>query len=152
MKVKTDKGVVVNKLLYYIIKADNLENALNKGLIEGIINQSEKEDYRKLLTAVINSKETKEWFEDKWEVKPESDILTKDGKVLRPDRVMLKDDTAILIDYKTGKEEKDHGEQLNEYGEILMQMGYKKVEKYILYINDYNDEITITVNNMNGGK
>jgi len=152
MKVKTDKGVVVHKLLSYIIKADNLENALNKGLIEGIINQSEKEDYRKLLTAVINSKETKEWFEDKWEVKPESDILTKDGKVLRPDRVMLKDDTAILIDYKTGKEEKDHGEQLNEYGEILMQMGYKKVEKYILYINDYNEEITITVNNLNGGK
>jgi len=151
-KVKTDKGVVVHKLLSYIIKADNLENALNKGLIEGLINQTEKEDYRKLLNAVINSKETKEWFEDKWEVKPESDILTKEGKVLRPDRVMLKDDTAILVDYKTGKEETDHGEQLDEYGTILGQMGYKKVEKYILYINDYNDEITTTVNNLNGGK
>jgi len=101
---------------------------------------------------VINNKETKEWFEDKWEVKPESDILTKDGKVLRPDRVMLKDDSAVLIDYKTGNEEKDHGEQLDEYSAILVQMGYKKVEKYILYINDYNDEITIMVKNLKGGK
>jgi ATP-dependent exoDNAse (exonuclease V) beta subunit len=152
MKVKTDKGVVVHKLLSYIIKADDVDSALNKGLIEGIINQSEKEGYGKLLSAVINNKETKEWFEDKWEVKPESDILTKDGKVLRPDRVMLKDDTAVLIDYKTGKEEKDHGEQLDEYGAILGQMGYKKVGKYILYINDYNEEITITVKNLKGGK
>jgi hypothetical protein len=143
--------VVVHKLLSYIIKADNLENALSKGLIEGIINQSEKEEYRKLLSAVINDEKTKGWFEDKWEVKPESDILTKDGKVLRPDRVMLKGDTAILIDYKTGKEEKVHGEQLNEYGAILEQMGYKKTEKYILYINDSNGEINITVNNLNGG-
>jgi len=152
MKVKTDKGVVVHKLLSYIIKAGDIESALSKGLIEGIINQTEKEDYRKLLIAVINNRETKEWFEDKWEVKPESDILTKDGKVLRPDRVMLKDDSAVLIDYKTGKEEKDHCEQLDEYGAILGQMGYTKVDKYILYINDYKDEITVTVKNLNKGE
>jgi len=152
MKVKTDKGVVVHKLLSYVIKTDDLDNAISKGLIEGIINQTEKEEYRKLLSAVIRDEKTKGWFEDEWEVKPESDILTKDGKVLRPDRVMIKGDAAILIDYKTGKEDKVHGEQLNEYGTILEQMGYKKTEKYILYINGSNDEINITVNNLNGGK
>lgn len=152
MKVKTDKGVVVHKLLSYIIKSDDVENALNKGLIEGLINRKEKEDYSVLLNAVINDKETKEWFEDKWEVKPESDILTKEGKVLRPDRVMLKNDTAILVDYKTGKEEKEHGEQLEEYGKILAQMGYGNVYKYILYINDNNGKIEIAVKNLSGGK
>lgn len=152
MKIKTDNGVVVHKLLSYIINKDDLESALNKGLIEGVISASEKDKFKALLLKTINSDEACKWFDGSFEVKPESDILTTDNKILRPDRVMINKDDAIIIDYKTGKEEKKHSEQLTEYANVLIQMGYKNVEKYLLYINDYKDEITITVKNLNGGK
>jgi len=37
-------------------------------------------------------------------------------------------------------------------GMIRIKWLRNKIEKYILYINDSNDEITIKVNNLNGGK
>ena len=152
MKIKTDNGVVVHKLLSYIIRKEDVDSALNKGLIEGVISAAEKDKFKALLLKTINSEMTEKWFDGSYEVKPESDILTKDNKVLRPDRVMIKGDDAIIIDYKTGKEEKKHSEQLTEYANVLMEMGYKNVEKFLLYINDYKEEITITVKKLNGGK
>lgn len=152
MKIKTDNGVVVHKLLSYIMTKDDVDSALNKGLIEGIISTAEKEKFRALLLKTINSETAEKWFDGSYEVKPESDILTKDNKVLRPDRVMIKGDDAIIIDYKTGREEKKHSEQLTEYAKVLTEMGYKNVDMFLLYINDYKDEITINVKKLNGGK
>lgn len=152
MRIKTDNGVVVHKLLSYIITKEDVYIAINKGLIEGIISLSEKDKFKALLKKTIESEETKNWFDGSFDVKSECEILTADNRLLRPDRVMIAKDRAIIIDYKTGREEVKHSEQLNEYAKILSEMGYNKIEKYLLYINDYKDEVIIKVNHLNGGK
>ena len=62
-------------------------------------------------------------------------ILTKNGEERRPDRVVIKPDHVMIIDYKTGREYKDKYEkQLEEYRDCLIGMGYQDVRTEILYI------------------
>ena len=51
----------------------------------------------------------------------------------RPDRVMINDNHAIVIDYKFGHEQpKSHLEQVRDYMTLLQQMGYS-TEGHIIY-------------------
>lgn len=150
-RLKTDNGVVVHKLLSYITTKHDIDSALIKGLMEGIISSAEKEKFKTLLTKTTESEETRDWFDGSYSVKSESEILTTDNRILRPDRVMMKNDCTVIVDYKTGREEQKHSSQLDEYAEILSEMGYKKVHKYLLYITDKANEIKIKVKDLNGG-
>ncbi len=49
---------------------------------------------------------------------------------------MFQDKKAIVLDYKTGKEDPKHIRQLEQYGQLLLDMGYLNVEKYLLYIDE----------------
>jgi RecB family exonuclease len=43
---------------------------------------------------------------------------------------------AVLLDYKTGVVEAKHQKQLQRYGELLEQMGYRLKAAYLLYIGE----------------
>lgn len=62
-------------------------------------------------------------------------ILTKNGEERRPDRVVIKPDHVMIIDYKTGQEHRlKYEAQLKEYQECMQEMGYQDVRTEILYI------------------
>ena len=63
-----------------------------------------------------------------------SEILTPEGHAVRPDRVIIKDGEAVIVDYKTGRAIEKYGKQLEKYAEYLEAMGYKNVRKYLLYL------------------
>ena len=66
----------------------------------------------------------------------EVSVITSDGNVRRPDRIVLKSDHVMIIDYKTGHEHQAKYEaQLAEYRECLSEMGYPDVRTRILYID-----------------
>jgi RecB family exonuclease len=51
-----------------------------------------------------------------------------------PDRVVVnKRGEAFLLDYKTGKEQNKHKEQLMRYEQALQEMGYDVKKKVLLY-------------------
>ena len=53
-----------------------------------------------------------------------------------PDRVVIKNNQATVIDYKSGAQEEKHKKQINTYADLLLKMGYKDVKKYLLYTTD----------------
>ena len=55
------------------------------------------------------------------------------GKI---DRVDFAGDILRIVDYKTGKPSERHALQIMEYGNLLEEMGYTHVEKYLLYVNN----------------
>lgn len=66
----------------------------------------------------------------------EAPIIVEKGEVRRPDRIVFKPDHVMIIDYKTGRENKDkHETQLAEYKNYISQMGYQDVRTKILYID-----------------
>jgi ATP-dependent exoDNAse (exonuclease V) beta subunit len=82
------------------------------------------------------------YYEPDLVVKNEFEIVTETGDILRPDRVVIIDETAIVIDYKTGKKQvaKYHS-QMQDYKNALLKLGYKTVVKILLYIHEKEVEI-----------
>jgi RecB family exonuclease len=68
------------------------------------------------------------------EVMTERDILLPDGHVLRPDRVVKLASGAAVIDYKTGKENPMHHQQMETYAAAIRSMGMTDVERYLVYL------------------
>ena len=69
-------------------------------------------------------------------IRNEQDILTNNGKVLRPDRLVIRDNKATIIDYKTGKKNPSYHEQIYSYADALEAMGYEIENKILIYINE----------------
>ena len=68
-------------------------------------------------------------------MKNEREILTPDGETYIPDRLLISNEKTIILDYKTGNPKKQYTDQIIQYSNILLQMGYLNVEKYLIYTN-----------------
>ena len=77
-----------------------------------------------------------DWFTGKYKLYNECSILISNNEeaTRRPDRVMIKDNEAIVVDYKFGKESDKYKEQVKRYMDLLVQMGYKNVKGYLWYV------------------
>jgi len=68
-------------------------------------------------------------------VKREAGIILNSGKVRRPDRVMIKGNNAIVVDYKFGAVKNDkYRIQVRTYLHDLKQMGYENIQGYLWYV------------------
>jgi len=64
----------------------------------------------------------------------EKNIVDAEGKMHRPDRVLITDDGVIILDYKfTLEESESHVRQVDRYKELLVDMGYENVQTYLFY-------------------
>lgn len=72
----------------------------------------------------------------------EKEIGTSQGSLLIPDRInILPNKQVIIIDYKTGSPDLSHHDQINSYGQALVEMGYHIHKKYLVYITPSIPEI-----------
>lgn len=70
--------------------------------------------------------------------------MTKDG-LYRPDKVLIKDGKAVVIDYKFGAHnDGKYRKQVRQYLNLLEKMGYESPTGYIWYNLD-NDIDTVTL-------
>lgn len=107
-----------------------------------IIPKKEFEILQKTVHQIIKNPNLKKLFDGTDIVFNERSIITKDGLVLRPDRININSENAsTLIDYKTGSPKIWHGDQLIAYAKALQEMGFKVLEKILIYSNE--DEIVI---------
>jgi CRISPR/Cas system-associated exonuclease Cas4 (RecB family) len=65
----------------------------------------------------------------------EKEILLANGKKLRPDRVVLINNKASILDYKTGRGNPKYKEQVLSYANALETMGYSVDKRIIVYID-----------------
>lgn len=131
-----DLGILMHLWLSYIHTWDDAPNALKRLMIGGEITQKQADEMQEqliALQALIKQHNHDDWFSNQYQVLTEQDIITPSGKTYRPDRVMIKDKHAIVIDYKFGEEQlPSYVEQVREYILLLRQLGYSS-EGYIVY-------------------
>ena len=74
------------------------------------------------------------WFDGSMSILTEQTILSNTGKTYRPDRIIIHQNQAEVIDYKFGNEHiSKYNEQLRNYTLMLQQMGYT-VDAYVVYV------------------
>lgn len=103
------------------------------------------EDFNKLeqtALSIIKHPELEHLYQKGAKVYNERDIITKDGTVIRPDRLIFHNNNSVsIVDYKTGAPKKEHITQINNYGSVLTQMNFKVSEKIVIYTQ--NQEIVL---------
>ena len=140
---KTNWGNIVHETLSHIKTSNDITDAIDKIFIDGLITDEQREPLLQQINKLLSDEKIKKWFSDKIKIITETDILLNDGRILRPDRVVIDGEKVTVIDYKTGIEKQEHKKQVNQYAEVLMQMGYKNIEKYLLYINEIDFKYTL---------
>ena len=128
-------GNLVHNILSKIDTIADVDGAIDSEIIQGNLMESEAKELKTLLLDILGQSEVGVFFDGSYEVRNEAAIMTKGGKEYRPDRLMMKDTKAIVLDYKTGKEDTSHIRQIESYGHLLEDMGYTDVERYLLYID-----------------
>jgi CRISPR/Cas system-associated exonuclease Cas4 (RecB family) len=131
-----DWGNLLHLALSRVNNTDEIDLVVNGLLSEGLCVWENKEKLKSELDRLLGHSDLKEFFDKKWEVKNEKEILTREGTSYIPDRLLFSKNTTIIIDYKTGSPSSSHNNQINNYAFILQEMGYTNIEKYLIYTND----------------
>jgi ATP-dependent exoDNAse (exonuclease V) beta subunit len=129
-----DFGTIMHEIFGLIRTTADIEIATGKFLRDGLLKKSDAEKINLLIREKISRPEVEGWFVEGLEVLNERDIFSN-GNLFRPDRVMIKDGSVIVADYKFG--ESDNGKyerQVIKYCELLEEMGYNNVEGYLWFV------------------
>ncbi|MBN1118414.1 MAG: UvrD-helicase domain-containing protein [Bacteroidales bacterium] len=129
-------GKIFHSIMEDIKTSMDVDFALMKALHTGIIDKSELQDFKQILNDALSYSEAKNWFSNKYKILTEASILLPEGSTRRPDRILISEDSVIVIDYKFGQEEEEskHKKQVSNYMKLLSDMGYKSVQGFIWYV------------------
>ncbi|MEG1555726.1 MAG: UvrD-helicase domain-containing protein [Bacteroidales bacterium] len=126
------QGLMVHHYLSKLEDFPQDEEELNN--MEFPVNEAEAAKIKSALRTIMHDKSLNRYFDKGVTVLNETAILTKEGEIRRPDRVVFYDGEVWVFDYKTGQENKKYQKQLNEYCLLLKEMGFKKVQGRLIYI------------------
>jgi len=113
---------------------ETLAPILKRMVLKGEFTKNEAIGYnQKINTLFAILPELHQWFAPGWEVINEHKIIAN-GKTYIPDRVVVKENKAVIIDFKRGTKSELHKNQIKNYGDLLTQMGYEIDGMYLVYI------------------
>lgn len=140
-------GVAMHRAFENAVDFEDVERMVEAMSADGILSSKEVVGLRESISAAFADPVVRSWFDGSWEtVRREDDIILPVGTsadkkqkhtpVRRPDRVMMRDGRAVVVDYKFGLARPvSYRKQIAEYVELLKKMGYDDVEGYIWYVS-----------------
>lgn len=133
---KRELGILKHKVFEQISYLSDIDAVLENMTQMGELSLTQNVEIQNSITKSLENPIIADFFDTRWQIRNEDSILLNDDhyNVYRPDRVMCSGDTAIIVDYKFGKESKYYRKQVERYKELLTQMGYRNVKGYIWYI------------------
>lgn len=137
-QVKNEKvriGLFVHELLSQINTAADIQKVLDCYVLEGHISIEESKEISRDLHEIL--KTYAEFFDGKWEIINERDIMISENgesRVYRPDRMLKSPEGYIIIDFKTGEENRKDEQQIENYKNILEKLGRKVLKTQLIYL------------------
>ncbi|OCA76813.1 DNA helicase UvrD [Chryseobacterium artocarpi] len=128
-------GLFVHELLSKINTEKDINKVLEGYALEGQITIEEKNEIQATLQEII--KKYAEFFDEKWEVINEKDIMISENgesHISRPDRILKSEDGYIIVDFKTGEPKEKDELQVQGYKNILKRLGKNVIKTQIIYL------------------
>ncbi len=121
---------VLAKIGYTSDAGDLIADFVNSEIDDELLRKKIATDAREILI----HPELNQFFNPPYEIYAEKPLLLN-GKIKYPDRVMLntENNSINIIEYKTGKPEAAHKEQLSEYADAFTQLGFAVEKQLIVY-------------------
>lgn len=130
------RGNLIHSILGLIETEKDVSKALATLKRNGDLAVEDVADIESKINQIINNEELRDFYKDGSLVLNERDIIANNGSILRPDRIVIREDKATIMDYKTGKRNVRYYDQVLSYAGVLQEMGYKIENKIIIYINE----------------
>jgi hypothetical protein len=128
-------GKLMHHLFELIVTVDDVDNAVQTVLYEGLIHESDAQEIHAKVRRLLNQETVKNWFAAGVTILNEATILHQ-RSTYRPDRVIIENQLVTVIDYKFGDVRAEHHiKQVETYLQIIKQMGYSNVKGYIWYVS-----------------
>lgn len=137
-----ERAITAGNLFHDVMQLINTKNDMTRILedlaLRSILPSKKWNDLKESVEAVITHPLLARYFDEDAVVENERDIITKEGYLLRPDRLNFQPNTneVTIIDYKTGTPGYEHEDQINGYATALIEMGFTISEKILVYINE----------------
>lgn len=137
-----NRGRLLHTLFSAIETEEDIDDAISRLVFEGIIGRTEtEEEIRKLTLRAFSQPQIKDWYSGSWQLFNECDIIWQENGELRnrrPDRVMMRGGTIVVVDFKFGKPNKKYNKQVQGYIDLLIRMGYdaNTISGYLWYVEE----------------
>lgn len=135
---KRNRGITLHNICSKIYEEKDLENVLAK-----IEDESLQQEAETIIKQMFLDAKKYEWFSGTYKVLNEKEIISN-GQTRRIDRIMFGKDEVIIVDYKFTEDkenENKYHKQLNDYKQIVSQMGYKNIKTYLWFIGNKIEEV-----------
>ncbi|QQS29875.1 MAG: UvrD-helicase domain-containing protein [Sphingobacteriales bacterium] len=133
-------GQKIHRLLEKLNSPNDIDKEFRKLQVQGLLSAEDEVPVKERLKKIFAIPQVKDWFDAQWEVFSERSLLCDELRRI-PDRVIVKNKEAIVIDYKTGTPHQKHHQQLKGYVQWLQDMGYTVTGQYLLYIFENEAEV-----------
>lgn len=137
-------GNVIHEILSFVKTKNDIDLAITKSIENGLITFGQKETVLNTIREIVNHSELEICFAEGNEVLNEQTIIQKEGKTIKPDRMVLtKNKEVLLLDYKTGTHNVKYQQQLENYQTAIELMGYQVIKKALIYIGKEIDVVNL---------
>jgi len=113
--------------------ANSIEKQLPRLMEEGYIDFTMHVKIKRAAIHFFEKLTEKGWLLPETEIISEALILVEDEEAKRPDKILVNPNEIIVIDFKTGKENKQHQLQIGVYQQILSEMYGIPVSSWLYY-------------------
>ena len=137
-----NRGRLLHTLFSAIETEEDIDNAISQLVFEGVIGRTEtEEEIRSLTKRAFSLPQVKDWYSGTWQLFNECDIIWQENGELRtrrPDRVMMRGEEIVVVDFKFGKPNKKYNKQVQGYIQLLVRMGYpsEEIKGYLWYVEE----------------
>ena len=152
-KLKIEKGKILHYLLSQIGTVDDINPIVQQSYLQGIFGSSEIDYYKSKLEDIISKPSLKDFFRPDNKEINENTIILPNGEQRRPDKVIVRSNETLIIDYKLSnwaniseQDREKHVNQLNEYRELLKLMHYPNVKAHLIYMEGEIQNIEVMGN------
>jgi len=128
-------GLFVHELLSKINTEKDTAKVLESYVLDGQITLEEKNEIQETLVQIIQK--YAEFFDEKWEVINEKDIMISErgqSRIFRPDRILKGKEGYVIVDFKTGEQTEKNEQQIERYKNILESLGRKVLKTQLIYL------------------
>jgi len=136
-------GNLIHEMMARIISEKDIENTVIQFVNNGKLNNSMRKNIKNIILKIVNHDQLKTYFDTEKNIMTEREILTQDKQVLIPDRLIFEGNKISILDYKTGKPDRKHRFQINNYALALEQMNFETSNKILVYIGDNIEVIKV---------
>lgn len=112
---------------------EEVQSELDTGILSGDYESEFYTELKSTVQAALQFSEYRSLLNGATDTLNEQSFIIENGEVLRPDKIILKPDETILIDFKTGSPKQKDRKQISQYKSTLEEIGYPKVSSYLYY-------------------